>query len=586
MLYFARHCLVPGDLPIGRHAVLLEGDWPADGDGRNSLDAAIDGRHAWIDAAACDLAAAAESSEVAYLNVLRLRYYLVKLLRVVAFLKERDAAQCDSATLHAERGRDEDYALLLSAWRRQHETEFQVVWHEGDGATLPLPPSNPLWRRGAGFLARIAQSSATAGRSPRRPVVLCGNAAVLDPVCAELTRRGLPAVWLYDRFSAGCWRKWAHRGVGQVNCDSSLGRTNRFTSASLPPLEFDDFDLRPLVERWLARCAAEHGPRQTRLVERVEDHFRLLRPTAVIVDEDATPLARAVVAAARRHGAASFVLQHGAPYGRLGFAPLAADCLFAWGQSSRRRLASWGVPEERMCVAGSPRHDAAVPRNEARSGSPAPARGTRILLLATTPPSDERPDAIAFHLTTRTYRELFRAACAAIAGLPHAELIVKLHPRYPRNEVYRQVLAEFPALRSRLLSDGRLEDLLAGAACVLSCGSSAGVEAAFHGVPTIELLPAGSAELLPAAAWGFIGIARSEAEIAALLTLALGGQEQNPPSDEVFAHRGRAATQVVDSIERVYRSGTAQLTDLQNSASARRTSQLASAEQIATEAAA
>ena len=60
---------------------------------------------------------------------------------------------------------------------------------------------------------------------------------------------------------------------------------------------------------------------------------------------------------------------------------------------------------------------------------------------------------------------------------------------------------------------GRLERWLAGTDCVLSCLSSAGVDAALAGLPVIQLLPAGSGPILPHEAWGMHGTARTAKEL-------------------------------------------------------------------------
>jgi hypothetical protein len=64
----------------------------------------------------------------------------------------------------------------------------------------------------------------------------------------------------------------------------------------------------------------------------------------------------------------------------------------------------------------------------------------------------------------------------------------------------------------------RLADLVAAADCVLSCASSAGIEAARAGRPVIQLLPAGSGNILPAEWYGLRGSARSLEELRQLLS--------------------------------------------------------------------
>jgi hypothetical protein len=264
----------------------------------------------------------------------------------------------------------------------------------------------------------------------------------------------------------------------------------------------------------------------------------------LVLDEDATPMARAAVAAARAVGATSWVVQHGAPICRFGFAPLAADRILVWGRSSRGQLTRWGVPAERIDVVGSPRHGGGKPRPRRRVWPP------RVLLLTTTPPRDDRPDAVALRLTRRTYADMLRTALAGVSAIPGVELIVKLHPRAPDDATARAVLAEFPSLPCRVVTSGPVQPWLGHVGCVLSCVSSAGIEATLAGVPVIQLLPPGSGNILPPNEWGLFGNARSEAELAGLLAEAFNGtvgwverSETHAPTPNlnVFADLGASA---------------------------------------------
>ena len=362
-------------------------------------------------------------------------------------------------------------------------------------------------------------------------MVLCGNPRLLDPVCRELLARGCSVWWLYDRFALRSWLRWRPAGVGQLVCDSSLGRENRLVQPAVGTVDCRGVDLAGPLKRWIADRLATHGRRQTRIVEAIDTHFGRLRPDVLVLDEDATPLARAAVALARRHRAASFVVQHGAPVCRFGFVPLAADRFLAWGRSSRDQLTRWGMPGERIQITGSPQHDALCRalRSRRRRRPAAENRPPRILLLATSPPRDDRPDSVAFHLTAGNYAGMLRMALEAVSEIPGAELVVKLHPRTPHDPIARAVLAEFPSLASRVVTGGPLAMWLARADCVLSCASSAGVESTLAGVPVIQLLPAGSGDVLPHDAWGMIGTARHRVELEPLLARALCDDWQPAP---------------------------------------------------------
>lgn len=570
---YARNRLVSLDATNDAPALLLEGSWPhaLRTSRRWSLDDAIEQRDAWIDLEAAWLTEevvrscrdqfgtmALEPISTAYLNVLPLRYFLVKLLRVVAFATHHEAAAFDGEmSLHAERGRDEVYAEILDAICRPRGCVLNVVWREScaiadrdQSQDSPLP-SNPPWRRLGGMFNRLTQVPTNGARSARAVgepprVVLWGDATHLSPLCGELRRRGCRVWWLFDRFAVKSFLRNFPRGVGQLTCESSRAPARDVAALILSgPIECRGVDLRPAVERWLAERAALHGSRETRMVEQIAAHFRRVRPTLVVVDEDATPLPRAAIAMARHMGARSYVVQHGAPCVRFGFAPLVADGLFAWGETSRRQLVRWGLDARRIHVAGAPRHDRLRDFWRRQKVRPFDHQRPRILLLATVPPADNRPDAVTYHLTRRAHDEMVEAALASVMKLAGATLVVKLHPRTRDPAAIEKLLSRPTRLSVRVARRGRLERLLAECDCVLSCGSSGGVEALLAGLPVIQLLPAGSADLLAASEWGFMGTARSEVELDRLLPIALAQRARASvaPNPDVFGSLNDAAHQ-------------------------------------------
>ena len=549
---YARHALV--DRPPGPEdpALLLEGSFldstisaaissPAgiSSATHRSLDDSIDGRFDWIDgqaAAWAELAAgtgaspegsgsAVDSVSAAYLNALALRYYLVKLLRLPAYFTEVQPLRAgDCVELIAAASRDVDYADVLAQLCQNAGAHFRARWiKDRQRGTIGFPNNAP-WRRLAAWLSRRLLPPAN-DAEPGRRVVLCGNPRLLEPVCRELLARRSTCWWLYDRFAIKSWLRWRAAGVGQLVCDSSLGRKNRLPqtrpgTCSIEPWECRGVNMAGPVRRWLAERLSTHGRRQTRLVEQIDAHFRRVRPEVLVLDEDATPLARAAVAMARRCGARCLVVQHGVPCCRFGFAPPAADRILVWGRSSEQQLLDWAVPPEQIRVTGLAHKKGPGPVSLPVRGRRAPVPFS-VLLLATVPPRDDRPDAVALHLTGRTYARMLRTAFAAVAGMDGAELIVKLHPRAPDDPVVRRLQGEFPSLRSRMVRRGSLEQWLRGIDCVLSCGSSAGVEATLAGVPVIQLAPPGAGGFAPHEPWGLAGTARSETELESLLARVL-----------------------------------------------------------------
>jgi len=555
---FARRSLEP-QFDGARDAILLEGHWSRPSVNRWSLDEAIDSRFRWIDVEAARLARQAAGSkegsgdfprdEWFYLSALKLRYWFVKLLRVIAFFDDVIPLKPgDSMRLVLAAGRDEPYAALFTALCRARRASLTIQWSGFEDRAGPHVPRNGGMRRMFSSVNDWLGRHAPASDAARRKFVLCGNPNHLEPVCRELIRRGHRAWWLYDRFAFRAALRWHFRGVGQLVCNSEAGdRDKPPLPQPLPPLVCRGVELTPALGAWRSNVLDRFAGRHARLLKAVERHFQHIRPAAVILDQDATPLARAAVLAARRLGAKSVVVQHGAPCVRFGFAPLAADRIFVWGESSRRQLVDWEVPRRRIIVSGAVKSGTFARQTR----PPRYTRQRRILVLDTVAPSDERPDAVDFHLTRRTYGGMIDAVCAAVSRLPHARLTVKLHPRAHGGEPWQRARRRFPELSVRIVRRGSLMRHVSRADCVLSFASSAGIEAAAAGWPVIQFLPIGCGDLLAAQQWGLLGTARCEQELTSRLSDALEAPHvprQASDSRVFFGDPGSAADRIVVSL--------------------------------------
>lgn len=568
MLVFARRSLAPPTLPADRAALLLEGAWPdttVERSPRYSLDESIvPASFEELDAIAAELveqiidagSRSFSNQNLFDLGALKLRYAAVKWLRPIAYLESLgDEALSSTVDLFLEERRDDEYTKL---WRAMAD-RFRFPLRTRVSPCLPnVPPANGYGRQSlsrrmvgraaAGCAKMLAASRIRSQRGPH--VVLCGNPRILNPVCDALLERGVRVSWLVDRFPIR--HGWARRRdpIGWIVCKRTKSKEFRI-SAELPPLSYNGVELGPVVESWFAGQAESQIADVAQRASTMRESLQRDPPTHVVVDEDATPLKRLVICESRKFGASSQVVQHGVCGVRFGFTPLLADRIFAWDDGSRRQLEYWGVEAERISVVGSIAQDSLTSEVRRVRESRDSRETRRILLMLTTPPRDDRPDAVEFFFNSTSHAAMLRFVVEEVARLKNVELIIKRHPRSLVDVALEAALNAEPSLAATIVSHGSLAHWIGRSDCVLSCGSSAGLEAAAAGAPVVQVLPPGSGNIIPAEWYGMLGTARSGSQLRLLLGAALsrsfasGGFAEPSLSQPSPAHR--IAELVLDS---------------------------------------
>lgn len=538
MLVFARRSLAPPTLPADRDALLLEGSWQdasAAGRPRRSLDEAIlPANFGDLDATASDLVEriieagfrTLPGRNALDLGALKLRYAAVKWLRPIAYFESLGVRKIPAAVdLFLEDRRDGEYAAL---WRAMAERfGFRLRTRVAPSARQSTPAVGGrlqlIARRlvGRALASYVRMRTATRVPSRRGPhIVLCGNPRILDPVCDALLDQGARVSWLVERFPIR--HGWTRRNdsIGWIVCDRRESRQFP-TSIALPPLCHGGVDLSRVVESWLAAQEETQTADVARCASGMRAQLRRDPPAHVVVDEDATPLKRLVIRESRSLGASSQVVQHGVCGIRFGFTPLLADRILAWDDGSRRQLESWGVGSEQISVVGPIARESFTSEVLRHRAERASDGARRVLLLLTTPPRDDRPDAVEFHFTSASHAAMLRFVVKEVARLEGVEFVVKRHPRSSADAALETALRSEPSLSAKIVAHGSLAEWIGASDCVLSCGSSAGLEAASAGAPVVQVLPPGSGNIVPAAWYGMLGTARTGTELRSLLATAL-----------------------------------------------------------------
>lgn len=288
------------------------------------------------------------------------------------------------------------------------------------------------------------------------PIALLANAlpagelsvATADARAArELKRRGVHAARLSVSLPGEV------RTLSSARCSAMSGWERRVQEPKRMSLAGDDVSigalrvLRPLATRSMPWVAVEK--------EAVDRFLSLVRPRAVAIASDQHRIGRVTVDVARGHGIPTLVLQHGLPQAPIGFLPVVADKIATWSAESSAWFEDHRTPEDRLEVTGNPRLDllstVASPTNT-------------MILVALSPTAES------------TNLGVVEGAIAALALLPDAQIVVKLHPGQSDWTAIEQLVAKAGDRRIAVRRHEPLYPLLAATSVTLVHRSSVAVE--------------------------------------------------------------------------------------------------------------
>lgn len=543
--------------PDGPLRLLLEGDWGLDLDSTHSLNELVTGKMAWIDHQACQWYQrlvrnrtisnpSLDLQDIAYLYGLELRYYLVKVLRCIAGAHDLLSSHNISSIRLFCTTTSSDYAIIFEQLCLAFNIPLQLETAHTDTfsertflsflkPSTWLPPSVRFLRKklATGIITGLHSfpPGRNIGKDGRR-ILFCGNLHHFRELFHELhLRKDSKVFYLAQQPSlrALIWSRSC--GVHFLCCPAS-DRSNTLSriDSTLPPCSLltMDVDCRAIIQNWLQQQYINQGGPLKHWLEYLPHLLNQVQPDTVLLDEDVTPFKRLVLTMIDKPEIDSAVLQHGAPYVPFGFTPLVAKKMLAWGPSSEKQFRRWGVDSNRILLTGAPKHDSWC-RN-AEHESPTPSSDKSLLFLATPHHQAHRPDLVAFQLTERTNACMLRMALEALRTFPEYKMQIKLHPRSDSSSFATEILSGFPDLISRveILRRGTPYQLARKATCVLSCASSAGIEAMLAHTPVIQIMPPGSVDLVNDNDWGFVTTVRKKQDLVTALHSILNQTGHTP----------------------------------------------------------
>ena len=168
-----------------------------------------------------------------------------------------------SVELCLDQPSDEVYATLLAELCAADGAELKIHWLAATSCANSTSLPVAWWRRSLaeinGWVEPLRQIEDGEAR-----VILCGNPRILDPVAAELSRRGHRGWWLYERFAVGSWLRWAGRGFGQIVVNHRLMPNETESTGTAGDTSIDDL-LTSAINAWLDQQTLSLGDQHAQL---------------------------------------------------------------------------------------------------------------------------------------------------------------------------------------------------------------------------------------------------------------------------------------------------------------------------------
>jgi hypothetical protein len=283
---------------------------------------------------------------------------------------------------------------------------------------------------------------------------------------------GYGTTYVWSRYGAA--KRRIREGWRRLAQDSSW--SERFVYRSV--------NLWPLVKEDLQYCFYVYLPTAVRYLELTRQIINAESPQVFVFGNDSCPRGHSMIAAARKRGIPTWVVQHGITANPWVYVPY-SDKMIVWGELSRQALLGCGADPERLMCAGAPgldpliwlamddthmaRRRAAVCRQLGMKDT------TNLVILLSSP--DPGSDQVLF----------FRLAFQAAKDLELEDrLVVKLHP----NETGRlpEKIAFDMGIHPLMTKEIDLWGLIAASQVVItSLNSTAGLEALLLRKPVIAV---------------------------------------------------------------------------------------------------
>jgi hypothetical protein len=424
--------------------------------------------------------------------------------RVELFRADADLANCLGTVLR-RRGVDVLHSQPVAtptSYPRPRAAPWRIPVHQRLYRSLLAAAGLPSWVRGNVLVLPYWHLSGMYERMGR----IDGLVPVADPAA-------LPALeprTLIRVLAKGGW-------VGRPNAVQIRRSARRLATAIASGrgqgYDWDD-PLGELLDRRALRLIEQRAAPTLANVRCIERSLASRRVRGVLLSWDSPPIARTVLAAARRAGKPSVLVEHGFWAEPNDPDKTESDAAGVWSGVVCRELAPRA--RGRVVVTGNP----GIPASPSLPNN-GPAGQACTLVVP------EYASRVSNWVHARVAPALVETALDALQRTrPGTLALLRPHPADYDSSGYATLRERFPALRMEVDVSSPIGEVISRADLCIGGVSTATLQAALAGVPILFLNVAGVARPYPFDASGTIPTAETADELAPLITEALVGQRQ------------------------------------------------------------
>ncbi|MAG26900.1 hypothetical protein CMI47_15280 [Candidatus Pacearchaeota archaeon] len=246
--------------------------------------------------------------------------------------------------------------------------------------------------------------------------------------------------------------------------------------------KIENLKINPSIEQslkqYLKKLISSDFIKAARLINEVSHLAKKNKISLALFHSDVDTFQKTVVQTLSNHNIPSIVIQHGLCGHPIGFTPVSSDYFLAFGETSKKRMISWGCPPEKIIITGASQYDPLI--NKGKKGK------EKIIVYSVN--SGNTLKTIPGHLTKKRQKKILEIIFKTLKNLPDYKLIIKTKPGWDLNGLPEKIAKSLDFKNFQVI-DKKVNntELMNSADLMIIMSSTMGLEAALLNKPVISI---------------------------------------------------------------------------------------------------